>query len=139
MRLPTPREVAYRWHTEALQGVYGDAEDPHPDDPQPGWYKRTLVRGGVFVPARIWLDAETDIGTGELLSPETMLCEVDGKRLDAYEQWSWLCRHPIPESEFLYLTQLRRHAALYELDLPIATPNEPVDWLNVPLPTFRKD
>lgn len=139
MRKPTPREVAYHWHTEALKGVYGDADAPHPDEPQPGWYKRTLARGGVFVPARIWLDAETDMGTGELLSPETMLCEVNGKRRDAYDQWTWLCRHPISEAEFQYLTQLHQHALLHEPNLPIARPTKPVDWLNAPLPQFRKD
>lgn len=139
MRRPTPREIAYRWHAEAVKGVYGDAEGPSPDDPQCGWYKRTLTRGGVFVPARIWLDAETDIGTGELLAPETMLCEVNGERRDPVEQWSWLCAHPITEAEFHYLTQLRNHALLHEPSLPIATPTKPVDWLNAPMPQFRKD
>lgn len=137
MRIPTPRDVAYHWHTEALKGVYGDGEGPNPDDPQPGWYKRTLSRGGVFVPARIWIDAQIDIGTGELLAPEEMLCEVNGERRDAYEQWSWLCRHPISEAEFNYLTQLRQHAVLHEPDLPIAQPHRSVDWLKVPLPTFN--
>ena len=139
MRTPTPREVAYQWHTEALKGVYGDGEPAHPDDPKPGWYKRTLVRDGVFVPARIWLDAEIDIGTGELLGDETLLCEVDGLRRDPFEQWSWLCRHPISESEFEYLTRLRRHALAHEPDLPIANPRKSVNWLTAPLPTFRKD
>ena len=139
MRTATPRDVAYRWHTDALKGVYGDGEAPHPDEPQPGWYKRTLVRGGVFVPARVWIDADIDIGTGELLSPETLLCEVDGMRRDAYDEWSWLCRHPISEAEFTYLTRLRAHAQQHEPDLPIANPRRPVDWLKAPLPTFRKD
>lgn len=139
MRRPTPREVAYHWHTEALRGVYGDGDDPHPDDPQPGWYKRTLARNGVFVAARIWIDADVDMGTGELLSPETLLCEVNGERRDPYEQWSWLCSHPISEAEFQYLTELHTYAQLHEPDLPIANPRKPVDWLTAPLPSFRKD
>lgn len=139
MRIPTPPDVAYRWHSEAVKGVYGDASDAHPDEPQPGWYKRKLAKGGVFVPARIWLDAVVDIGTGELLEPETLLCEVNGIRHDAYDQWSWLCGHPITEDEFRYLTALREHALRHEPDLPIANPQRPVDWLNAPMPTFRKD
>lgn len=139
MRVPTPKDVAYRWHSEAVKGVYGDFDEVHPDDPQPGWYKTKLAKGGVFVPARIWLDSVVDIGTGELLEPEAMLCEVDGLRCDAHEQWSWLCRHPITETEFDYLTKLRRHAAQHEPDLPIANPRRPVDWLKAPLPIFRKD
>ncbi len=140
MRLPTPRDVAYRWHTEALKGVYGDGESAHPDEPQPGWYKRTLARGGVFVPARIWIFQDVDSETGELLSDEELQCEVDGGRRDAYDEWSWLCRHPISEAEFRYLTQLRTHAQLHEPDLPIANPRRPVDWIKAPLPQFsRKD
>lgn len=139
MRMPTPREAAYHWHAEAIRGVYGDVHDPHPDDPQCGWYKRTLAKGGVFVPARIWIDANVDIGTGELLEPEALLCEVDGERRDAYEQWSWLCSNPITEAEFDYLIALRRHAQQHEPDLPIANPRRPVDWLKAPLPSFRKD
>jgi hypothetical protein len=139
MRVPTPKDVAYRWHTEALKGVYGDADSPQPDEPQCGYYKRTLCGGGVFVPARIWLDAVTDIGTGELLEPELLLCEVNGERFDAYGQWSWLCLHPISEAEFEYMTALREHALKHEPDLPIANPRKPVDWLNAPMPHFRKD
>lgn len=107
--------------------------------PQCGWYQRKLIKGGVFVPARIWVDAEIDIGTGELLGPETYLCEVNGERRDAFDQWPWLCSNPITESEFDYLTKMREHAILHEPDLPIANPRKPVDWLRVPLPTFRKD
>lgn len=141
MRLPTPHEVAYRWHRQAIEDMrLGLEVDAHPDSPQCGWFKRTLAKRGVFVPARIWIDAEVDIGTGELLGDETFLCEVDGVRKDAVEQWSWLCQHPIPESEFDYLTALRRHAVMHEPDLPIAQPHKPVDWLKAPLPSFnRKD
>ncbi|MEN6302221.1 MAG: hypothetical protein ABFD96_05810 [Armatimonadia bacterium] len=139
MRIPTPRDEAYRWHTEALKGVYGDADAPHPDEPQCGWFKRTLARGGVFVPARIWLFQDVDPKTGQLLDDELLQCEVDGMRRDAYDEWSWLCRNPITEAEFDYLTALRRHAVQHEPDLPIANPRKPVDWLRAPLPQFRKD
>lgn len=135
MRIPTPSDQLYAWHWKALHGL----APVNDGTPQCGWFKRKLVKGGVFVPARIWLDAETDIGTGELLAPETMLCEVNGERRDPVEQWSWLCAHPITEAEFHYLTQLRNHALLHEPSLPIATPTKPVDWLNAPMPQFRKD
>lgn len=140
MRQPTPRDEAYRWHTEALKGVYGDTGGTYADEPQAGWYKRTLARGGVFVPARIWIFQDVDIGTGELLSDEEFQCEVDGQRRDAYEEWSWLCRYPISEAEFHYLTRMRQHALQHEPDLPIANPRKAVDWIKAPLPQFsRKD
>ncbi|MFT3987223.1 hypothetical protein [Aestuariivirga sp.] len=138
MRTPTPRDVLYRWHDNAMRGVMGNDAPVHPDTPECGWFKRKLVKGGVFVPARIWIDADIDIGTGELLSQEVMLCEVDGVRRDAQEEWQWLCNEPISEDEFLYMTALRAHAQANEPDHPAANPRRPVDWLAAPLPTFSK-
>ena len=65
MRRPTPHDVAYAWHRDAILGVYGDGLPTH-DTPQCGYFKRKLVKGGPYVPARIWLDAEIDDVTGEL-------------------------------------------------------------------------
>lgn len=139
MRTPTPREVAFAWHTNALKGVYGDDIHTHPDDPQCGFFKRRLRRGGVLVPARIWLYSPIDIGTGELVDDEVLQCEVDGQYADPFEQWSYLCGDPITEQEFQYLTALRQHAQVHEPDLPHADPRKPVDWLTAPLPFTRKD
>lgn len=138
MRAPTPREELYRWHANALLGAMGEDVEVHPDQPECGWFKRKLVKGGVFVPARIWIDADVDIGTGELLDPETMLCEVDGVRRDPLEEWQWLCGEPISEAEFNYLTALHVHAQEHEPHHPAANPRKPVDWLTAPLPTFSK-
>lgn len=138
MRTATPYEVAYAWHTNALKGVYGTASAMHPDDPQCGYFKRKMVGGGVFVPARIWLVAETDIGTGELLDDEIFQCEVDGQRADPVEQWSYLAANPISEQEFQYMTALRNHAVRHEPDHPMADPRKAVNWLRVPLPTFNR-
>lgn len=134
MRRPTPTEELYAWHANALLGVY--SPEPiiiNPDDPQCGWYKRRLVKGGVHVPARIWMHAETDIGTGELEGPEELRCEVNGERKDAYEQWSYLADNPISAREFEYLTNLYAWAVIYEPRHPIANPTKPVDWLSAPL------
>lgn len=139
MRAPTPREVAFAWHSNALKGVFGNEIDRHPDLPQCGWFKRRMVRGGVFVPARIWLYSPIDIGSQELVDDEVLLCEVDGQRADAVEQWSYLCGHPISEAEFAYLTALRQHAQIHEPDLPHADPRKRVDWLTSPIPFTRKD
>ncbi len=139
MRQPTPIEQAYAWHTNALKGVYGEPIIINPDDPKPGWYSRRLAKAGVAVPARIWIASDVDIGTGELLDDEKLLCEVDGVRCDAAEQWSYLADNPITEDEFRFLTERRRYAQTYTPDDPIARPREAVDWLKVPLPNPRKD
>lgn len=138
MRTPTTREAAYAWHKEALRGVYGDEPPMHPDEPQAGWYKRRMVKGGVYVPAKIWLFSETDIGTGELLDDEIFQCEIDGQRADPQEQWSYLASNPITEAEFNYLTALREHAVRHEPDHPMSDPRQAVDWLRAPLPTFNR-
>lgn len=138
IRQPTPRETLYAWHTQALLGCYGDGAPMHPNEPQCGWYKRRLVKAAAFVPARIWIVSEIDIGTGELLDDEEFQCEVDGQYAEAYEQWSYLAGNPIPEQEFNYMTALRRHAQVNEPDHPMADPRKPVDWLRAPLPIFNR-
>lgn len=136
IRRPTPREVAYRWHSEALKGALGDDVDYFGDEPQCGWFKRRLVKGGPFVPARIWLDQCIDPETGELVADEVMLCEVDGQWADAEAQWPWLCANPISEAEYDYMTARRAYAAVWSPDDPAATPHKAVDWLRVPVPKF---
>lgn len=132
VRKPTPRDALYRWHADALAGL----NPPVDDTAHCGWFKRKLVKGGVFVPARIWMAQEIDADTGELLCDETLQCEVNGSPADPEEAWSWLCANPITEQEFLYLEAAgewsRRHAPVE----PMANPHQRVDWMAVPTPTF---
>lgn len=132
MRTPTHHDVLYRWHALALQGL----ERVTDDTPQCGWFKRKLVKGGVFVPARIWMFQDICIETGELLSDEVLQCEVNGRFADPDDAWSWLCGNPITEQEYLYLEAAgewsRRHAPAE----PMANPHQRVNWMAVPTPTF---
>lgn len=132
MRRPTPIAQLYDWHTRALRGL----EPVNDGTPHCGWWKRRLVKGGVFVPAKIWMYQDICPETGELLSDELMQCEVNGSRADPEEAWSWLCANPITEQEFLYLAAAgdwsRRHAPAE----PMANPHQRVDWMAVPTPTF---
>ncbi len=110
MRTPTSPEAALAWHAAALAArTDWQRKNLTPvgvnEDPQAGWFKRRLIKNGPWVPARIWLDQEVE--DGELLAPERVLCEVDGQRRDALDQWLWLCQEPISEREFIYLTRLR--------------------------------
>ena len=81
MRRPTPVAVLHAWHSAALRGL-SPAND---GTPRCGWYKRRLVRGGVFVPARIWMVQDICPETGELLSDEVLRCEVNGIAADPEE------------------------------------------------------
>lgn len=100
--------------------------------PQCGFFKRKLVKGGVMVPARIWLDQWIDEETDELLCDETLQCEVNGQWADAWDQWAWLCGNPISEAEFRYLTARLDHAARYEPADAFADPRKPINLSTLP-------
>lgn len=129
MRIPTPKSTLYEWHTRAIAGLAPAIDGT----PQCGWYKRKLVKGGVFVPARIWMVQETDPETGELLSDELLQCEVNGAYADPEEAWSWICANPITEPEFHYLTARISFAVRNEPNDPFADARKPIDLNKTPL------
>ena len=106
------------------------------DRPRVGWYRRKLVKGGPYVPARIWLDAEIDDVTGELLSDEKLQCEVNGQWADPEDAWQWLCSNPITEAEYHYMMAVRAHSAWHAPSEPQANPRAPIDWLRASPPIF---
>lgn len=129
MRKPTPREQLYAWHWKALHG----SSPVNDGTPQCGWWKRKLVKGGVFVPARIWMFQDIDPDTGELLSDELLQCEVNGAWADPEDAWSWICSNPITEQEFRYLTARIEHAVRHEPEDPFADARKPIDLNKTPL------
>ncbi|WP_119270893.1 hypothetical protein [Taklimakanibacter deserti] len=133
IRAPIPVDVALAWWREALaQPAYERVAIP--DEPHPGFFQRKLVKGGPFVPARIWL--EQDVGEdGELLGAE-LRCEVNGEPADPFEAWSYLCGRPITEEYFNYLTARNRWAAWHAPHEAAANPRQPIDWNRLPAPTF---
>ena len=60
-----------------------------PGNPQCGYYKRRLKKGGPFVAAAIWRDS----GDG------TLLCRVGDDMVDPVKNWPWLAKHPAGETE----------------------------------------
>jgi hypothetical protein len=135
MRRPTPHDVAYRWHTEMMLGWRGDP-DAITEEAQCGWYKTRLVKGGPFVPARIYLEQHVDATTGELLQDEVMHCEIGGRAADVEEKWLHLAHEPITEDEFEYLTAVAMHAAWHDPSQPQAKPRKPVDFSTARAPKF---
>lgn len=128
MRKPTPNDELYAW----WRGALSDPNSIITHEPQPGYYKRKLVKGGVFVPARIWMFQEIDEETGELLSDELLQCEVNGTYADPEDAWSWICANPIREQEFHYLTARIEHAVRHEPDDAFADPRKAIDLNAVP-------
>lgn len=130
MRKPTPRSTLYAWHDQAMRG-----RSPQIDQtPQCGWFKRKLVKGGVFVPARIWMFQDVDPETGELLSDEILQCEVNGAYADPSDAWSWICGNPISEAEFNYLSARIDHAMRHEPEDAFAQVRKPIDLNKTPIP-----
>jgi hypothetical protein len=132
MRQPTSTAEAYAWHRAALAG-----DEPATDDtPQCGWFKRKMVRGGPWVPARIWLFSEIDDATGELVTDEILQAEVGGRFADPEDLWPWVCGNPISEQDYRFLEATADWSRRNAPDEPMATPHQAIDWLRVPTPTF---
>lgn len=130
MRTPSRISRTLRWWSEALAG--GKPIVTH--EPQAGFYKRKLVKGGPWVAARIWLHQEIDPETGQLMADEVLRCEVGGRARDPVEQWTWLCNEPISQAEYEYLMASRTWAAANAPHEPVANPMKPVDHNLLPIP-----
>lgn len=104
IRQPTPISTLYAWHRAALAGLRPPV---HEGEPQCGWFKTRLAKGGPFVPAVIRLDRDIDPATGELASPERIVCEVNGQPRNAWDAWGSLCKSPISREEYRDLQDLQ--------------------------------
>jgi hypothetical protein len=71
----------YDWYYAALSGNFGPI---HENDPQCGYYRMRLRRGGDWIPVAIFREDD-----GEVLA----LCK--GEMKDAFEVWTWCCRYPV--------------------------------------------
>jgi hypothetical protein len=104
MRQPTDLEAAYSWWRRSVSGERVGRCD---DEPQPGWFRRRMVRGGPWVPVAIWIEQEIDPDTGELTAPEELRAIVNGDRADPQRVWPYA--RPISLAEYDALTGVRDH------------------------------
>jgi hypothetical protein len=100
------------------------------DTPVAGFYKSRMVRGGPWVPIRIWLAPSTDPVTGEELdrSP-TWHAERLGREIDVDLVWPYCAAHPIEESEYRFLLADHKWAVEHDPDAPQASPRSPIDHM----------
>ena len=116
MRQPTTLARLYAWHRAALAGK---AVPIHEGEPECGWFKTRMVKGGPFVPASISIKREVD-ENGELAGDERIVCEVNGERCDPAKAWLSICKNPISRAEYLDLQDLqRRHPEMAATHAPI--------------------
>lgn len=123
MREPTPQKDLYAyWHWN----LKAPGSTRITTEPQSGFYRCKLVKGGPWVPVAIWVDQEID-EAGELLSDETIECLVDGKPQDADQIWSWCADKPITENEYKYRIEFGNWTREWSPDSPEANPRTALD------------
>lgn len=137
MRNPTIEADALAWHANALE----DAKFLLPiefdqNEPQCGYFEGRMCRGGIMMPAQIWIEQEKDEVTGELVGDEVFWCEHGGVLRDPYEHWIWLARNPITKERFEFLMADWEWARTWAPNEPRANPFKKVNWLETPIPTF---
>jgi len=134
MRKPVSDPLAW-WR----QAVYSAHPAPAAiDDPQPGYYRRKLVKGGPWVAVRIWLVEMVDKETGELTADSYLCCDVDGKPADPNDQWSYCCDQAITIDDYNHMMRVSRYAKARDPREPLARPNQKIDLMTVPFPTFTQ-
>lgn len=125
MRQPSPAAELYAWHRAA---VAGEAPPIHDGLPECGWFKRRLVKGGPWVPVRIFVRREIDMDTGELLGPEILVADVDGKLDDPARHWTYLT--PIARSEYEALLYRQSIVpGMADSQKPLDLTKEPIRWM----------
>lgn len=95
IRRPSTAAQLFAWWNDALA-------DPntvrHDGIPECGWFKRRFVKGGPWVPVRIYVRREIDPETGDLTGPEVLSADVDGRICDPVDHWTHL--KPISREEY---------------------------------------
>lgn len=155
IRQPSDLTPLFDWHRRALavlakykaQGLaHADKTRIPPeampsiqeDDPQCGFYTRKQVRGGPWLPAKIWLEQKIDPVTGELTADEKLRCIVDGRDCDPYREWLGLCVRPITAAEFDFMCARADWSDENAPHEPWAKPSARIDFLTAPPPIFKQ-
>lgn len=124
IRRPSSIAQLYAWHKAALAG---EAPPIHDGMPEAGWYKRKLVKGGPWVAVCIRVERDIDPETSELIAPERLVADVDGRRDDPAQHWTYLT--PISRAEYealLYRQSLIPGMA--DTKTPMDLTKEPLQW-----------
>lgn len=108
------------------------------DVPQCGFYQRRLVKGGVFVPARIWREPALDPVTGEPTGEDILRCELGEEPRDPVLEWDRLAKNPISREKYQFEMADRTWARQYAPGDPKANPTKPVDFGNLKPPVFNQ-
>lgn len=124
IRRPSTSAQIYSWHRAALAG---NAPAIHDGLPEAGWFKRKMVKGGPWVPVRIFVEREIDPATGELTAPERLVADVNGQIEDPARHWTHL--NPISREEYQRLIYRQSVTpAMMDPTKKIDLSKEPIQW-----------
>lgn len=101
---------------------------PNPGQPIAGYYRMRLVRGGPFVPVRIYFGPSFDPATGEWCDRSHFWRAIlDGEQADIWRVWPACSGRPICEGDYRYMRAMSAHARAHEPGLPQANPTAPIN------------
>lgn len=99
------------------------------NSPEPGYYRRRMVRGGPLIPVRIYYSNPEIDGAGKLKEDETLLALVGlDTPANAFDLWTYVAGNPISEDEYNFLIAQLKHKQQHEPNDPLNTPQAPVDF-----------
>lgn len=100
------------------------------DTPQPGYYKRKLVKGGPFVAVKVWMNEPDVDAAGDLMDDEGLMMLIEGERVNPDDNWSWCMGNAIDKAEYDFMCADSDHAKQYRPDDVKANPRKPIDLAN---------
>lgn len=118
------------------RGKYAGEAPRQVDQPEPGFFKLRLARGGPWVPARIWYGPPIDPITGEdldrspRLQAQTFDFEPTADFVRICKVWTHGVR--IDEAEYDFMRASIAYAKAHRPSDPIANPFRTVDVASLP-------
>lgn len=101
--------------------------------PQPGYYMTRLVKGGPWVPARIWEEPEVDIVTQELTGAMVQRCTIGTRPEDPLHAWGRLQSNPIKHARYEHMMAVAGWARQHAPAEPEANADKAINWDKVAL------
>lgn len=107
------------------------------DTPRAGFYRTKLIRGGPWVPVRIWFGPPHDPDTGELMDRSLRWqAERDGKPVDIDRVWPFCGAQPISEQEYRFMRDRADYVRAFKQEDAHASPTTKINLLTSPIPEF---
>lgn len=104
-----------------------------PDEPEIGFYKTRLIKGGPWVPVRIFMGVTPDpnFPDNKMDRSPVVQASIGGERHgDPYHLWIWCCGNPIKEPEYNWRMADKEWCGKHAPNEPAANPRQRIDVRN---------